>query len=361
MNSDPHPLEQAKPQPGNSHACTADAGVCWNCGSAGFKSLFEARDFDTAEDSFPVRRCRQCGLCYTGGVSEAELAAIYSRSYYGSGNAKFLPVIEVLVRAGHRRQAKKILDVYRARQSQSMHTAKAVSVLDIGCGRALLLQAFDKLGAHCLGIERGEFPGSVAHKIEMHTGALHDRELCGRRFDIIILWHVLEHITQLGTLLEELPRHLNPDGLLVISVPNFESWQSRFFKQYWFHLDIPRHVAHFEKDWLDETLCSLGLEIVSRNTFTASQNIYGFLQSSLNRLFARKQNRLYQLLTRSSGRRDWAALVGWSLLAIPLVPFAVLEALITGISNSGATLTLYARYRGCDDEAASREFVHSRD
>ena len=277
---------------------------------------------------------------------EDVLAAAYSRSYYGSEKAKFLSAIEALVRIGHHRQAKKILDLYHRQQSGSGNEDKDVSVMDIGCGRALLLQEFSKLNADCLGIERNEFPGTHLHNVDVHIGALHDAELKSKSFDIIVIWHVLEHITELGALLEELPKHLNPGGLLVVSVPNYSSWQSRFFKQHWFHLDIPRHVTHFEKKWLQRTLDSMGLKIVSHNTFTASQNIYGFIQSSLNRFMPRKPNRLYQLLTRRQGRQDWLALFGWSLLAVPLVPFAVLETLITEISGKGATLTIYARNQG---------------
>ena len=350
MNSDIEAINSAQSQPAGSRTAECDPSVCWNCGCAEFEQLFQAGGFDSALNSYPIRRCRQCDLCYTGEVTDDELATIYSRSYYGSEKAKFLSVIETLVRIGHRRQAKKILDLYHRQQSKPGASEQTVSVLDIGCGRALLLQEFDKLGADCLGIERAEFPGTGLHKIDIHVGALHDSELSDKRFDIIILWHVLEHITELGTLLEELPRHLNPDGLLVISVPNFLSWQSQFFRQHWFHLDLPRHVTHFEENWLEKALGSMGLETVSQTTFTASQNIYGFIQSSLNKLISRNPNRLYKLLTQNQGQRAWTALAAWAMLAIPLMPFAVLETLISAISQQGATLTIYARNSDHDSQ-----------
>lgn len=290
-------------------------------------------------------RCRNCGLIYTAHVTDEVLAAAYSRSYYGSGSAKFVSIIEALVSAGQRRQAAKILDVYHAGKPR----AGAPSVLDIGCGRGLLLQAFAALGARCLGIERDEFPGVESAPIDLHIGALHDDELQDRRFDIVIIWHVLEHITELGALLEELPRHLNPGGLLVISVPNFSSWQGRFFERHWFHLDIPRHVTHFEKRWLFDKLKSMGLDIVESNTFTASQNVYGFLQSSLNRLFPRRPNRLYKLLTRGRGGMERLSLVGWGLLAALILPFAIAESLLSETRGRGATLTLYARNTAAEE------------
>jgi len=323
-----------------------DSFRCWNCGCPEHVQLFRVPDFDTGLSQFPVRRCRQCDLVYTAGVTDDVLAAAYSRSYYGSEKAKFLSVIEALVRAGHHRQAKNILDLYNNQKSGSGDAEKTVSVLDIGCGRALLLEEFNKLGTDCLGIERSEFPGTKSQNVDVHVGALGDAALSGKSFDIIVIWHVLEHITELGAILEELPRHLNPGGLLVVSVPNYSSWQSRFFRKNWFHLDIPRHVTHFEKQWLQQTLQSMGMELISQNTFTASQNIYGFIQSSLNWIMPRKPNRLYQLLTRAQGRHDWLALVGWSLLAMPLLPFAILETLVSEIAGEGATLSIHARNRG---------------
>jgi len=339
----------------DSRATESEALACFNCGCTQYAELFRARDFDTALNSFPIRCCRQCELNYTGEVDDNLLAAIYSSSYYGSEKAKFLSVIETLIKIGHHRQAKKILALYRGQQPGQITTDQAVSVLDIGCGRALLLQEFDKLGADCLGIERSEFPRKELDRINIHIGALHDSELTDEHFDIIILWHVLEHITRLGSLIKELPGHLNPDGLLVISVPNFSSWQSRFFKQHWFHLDIPRHVTHLDIKWLERTLGAMGLKIISRNTFTVSQNIYGFIQSSLNKLFPQKPNRLYKLLTQGQGqgRQDWLSLLAWSLLAVPFVPLAILESLITERSHQGATLTIYARNHGHASKATA--------
>ena len=322
-------------------ASAARRVTCWNCASDGCETLFPARDFDTGSIDFPVVRCSNCGLAYTAQVTDEVLAAAYSQSYYGTGSAKFVSIVEALVSAGHRHQAGKILDIYRAGQSR---TEAAPTVLDIGCGRGLLLRAFAGLGARCLGIERDEFPGAESAPIDLHIGALQDDELENRCFDIIIIWHVLEHITELGALLDELPRHLNPGGLLVISVPNFSSWQSRFFERHWFHLDIPRHVTHFEKRWLFDKLGSMGLDIIESNTFTASQNVYGFLQSSLNRLFPQRPNRLYKLLTRGRSGTERLALLGWGLLAALILPFALAESLLAEFRGRGATLTLYARY-----------------
>ncbi|MFK7978253.1 MAG: class I SAM-dependent methyltransferase [Halioglobus sp.] len=334
------PPEANLKEPDLTNQAIKKTSLCWNCASDASEPIFIARDFDTALQSFPIRSCSQCGLVYSANIGDGVLEAAYSRAYYGSEKAKFVPVVEAIVRFGQRRQAQSIIKKYR--RNAGAKATNELAVLDIGCGRGLLLQAFAQLGANCLGIERDEFPGSKPKGVELHVGSVSDSALTGRRFDIIVIWHVLEHITDLGQLFDELPKHLNPGGLLVISVPNFSSWQSQLFKRHWFHLDIPRHVTHFEKPWLDEKLSELGLVVVDSNTFTATQNVYGFLQSTLNAIFPEKPNRLYHLLTRGRGARERVSLIGWGVLAAALMPIAILETILAELAGRGATLTSYA-------------------
>lgn len=328
---------------GQGEALASSAAPCFGCGESGATELFTARDFDTARTTFAVVRCSGCALAYTAGVDDAVLEAVYSRDYYGSEEVKFVSAIEWLVRRGQRRQARKILKLYQ--QGVSRKQDAPLQVLDIGCGRGLLLRAFAELGARCLGIERGEFPGTKTDGVEMHVGALTDSELAGSQFDIIVSWHSLEHVTDLGALLEVLPAHLKPGGLLVLSVPNFSSWQSRFFGRHWFHLDLPRHVIHFDKHWLERWVAREGFSIVSSNTLTPTQNIYGFLQSAMNVLAPSRPNRLYHLLTHGRGWLERSGILGWAILGVLLMPFALLETLLSELLGRGATLTLYARKR----------------
>ena len=140
MNSCSESINKAQPESlsADCHVTDGeDSSRCWNCGCVKFEPLFQAHDFDTALDSFPVRRCQQCGLVYTGKVADDILVAAYSRSYYGLEKAKFLSVIETLVKIGHHRQAKKILDLYHDQQSGSNAAEQAISVLDIGWGRGV--------------------------------------------------------------------------------------------------------------------------------------------------------------------------------------------------------------------------------
>ena len=175
----------------------------------------------------------------------------------------------------------------------------------------------------------------------MHVGTLADSVFDGRQFDIIVIWHVLEHMDDLQQVLSFLQTHLCDDGLVVVSVPNYSSWQSRLFGRHWFHLDLPRHLLHFRRKWLLSTLEATGLKVLSESTFSASQNYFGFIQSACNWLSPGAPNRLYSLLKFRRRIHEWIPLLGWSCIGACLLPFAILESLCAEPFKRGATLTLF--------------------
>ena len=73
-------------------------------------------------------------------------------------------------------------------------------------------------------------------------------------FDIITMWHVLEHIDNLKLHTEQLHRLLNDNGRLVIAVPNFMSFDAQYYKDKWAAYDVPRHLNHFHKESLQNIL-----------------------------------------------------------------------------------------------------------
>jgi len=296
-----------------------------------------ARDFDTGIQEFEIFRCGQCGLTQTGIADEEIVNNAYSSSYYGSTTSKFMAFFENLVIRENRRRAQQILAMYQRRAQ----TGAAPRVLDIGCGRGLLLQSLHRMGADCMGLERESFPLSEEPGIRIHVGTLTDSEFDGQRFNVIVIWHVLEHMEDLQQVLSFLQSHLYDDGLVVISVPNYSSWQSRWFRRHWFHLDLPRHLLHFRRKWLRSTLEASGLAVLSESTYSAGQNYFGFIQSMCNRLFPGSPNRLYGLLKYRRKTREWIPLLGWTCIGACLLPFAMLESLCAEPFKRGATLTLF--------------------
>ena len=84
------------------------------------------------------------------------------------------------------------------------------------------------------------------------------------KFDVITLWHVLEHIPDLYAFLNEVGDKLNSKGELLIAVPNYKSFDANFYKNYWAAYDVPRHLWHFSPESLEKLFLNFGMKLVKR-------------------------------------------------------------------------------------------------
>jgi SAM-dependent methyltransferase len=293
------------------------------------EALIQAPAFDRPESTYELNRCRSCGLISTSAAPE-EVANAYHQEYFGSSDAKFLYPVEWLISQQSKREA---------RQMMNYCPCSRPRVLDIGCGRGQLMQQFLALDCEVEGIERHEYPVSTDLSDRIYVGSLSDRHFEDEHYDLIILRHVLEHVDQPGELIDEITRHLSPGGVLIVTVPNFQSFQSRLFKGNWFHLDLPRHLYHFDADWLSSRFDRAGFNVIQVSHWEPVQGVYGFLQSTLNLI--RPGNRLYRLLNTASQNSLW--LLPWLLGAAIILPFACLETILSTLLRCGATVTLVAR------------------
>jgi predicted SAM-dependent methyltransferase len=78
-------------------------------------------------------------------------------------------------------------------------------------------------------------------------GVLSPTSLCTEKFDVITMWHVFEHVYDLKNQIIELEQLLIKDGLLIIAVPNFKSYDALYYKEHWAAFDVPRHLWHFSR------------------------------------------------------------------------------------------------------------------
>jgi SAM-dependent methyltransferase len=201
---------------------------------------------------------------------------------------------------------------------ESLRGGRPGRVLDVGCGRGVLLQEFRRQGWDVQGTELSDQAAAYARGVlglPVETGSLDTIGFPANHFDAITLWHVLEHVADPQSLLSEVNRILKPGGVLLVSVPNFGSCEARLFRDRWFHLDVPRHVTHLTKGSLREALAVTGFEDRSWSGFAPEYDSFSFVQSSLNRLGLR-HNLLYNVL-----RGKQAKVIGgepaprWQILA----------------------------------------------
>jgi SAM-dependent methyltransferase len=305
------------------------------------ETLFAARDHVTG-DAFEIRRCGDCGLALTWPPpSPTEMGRYYPDAYYGNaGEKRFVGPVEGLQRA---------LYGARARRVEAAAGGRPGRVLDVGCGRGFLLDAFRRRGWAAEGTEMSEASSAHAREvlgIRVHIGTLESLSLPGGSFDAVTLWHVLEHVTDPGSLLGEIGRLLRPGGVLLVSVPNFGSPEARLSGPGWFHLDAPRHLVHFTPESLGKVLTGAGFETLGARFFAPEFDAFSFVQSTLNRLGLR-QNALYDTLRgraaklgAEGGGPSAAASV---VLAAPLGILSLPATLAAGLAGAGSTLTVLAR------------------
>lgn len=124
---------------------------------------------------------------------------------------------------------------------------KSIAVLDIGCGTGdFLKHGINKLNVNGVGVEPNNEAATISslkHITVYNTIA----ELDNSKYDVITLWHVLEHVKDLNEYFNFFQNHLKENGTLIIAVPNFKSFDAKYYKEHWAAWDVPRHLWHFSK------------------------------------------------------------------------------------------------------------------
>jgi SAM-dependent methyltransferase len=126
-------------------------------------------------------------------------------------------------------------------------------VLDIGCGTGDFLYHTQKGGYKVVGVEPNEKARTKAWNklgfdVKIFEGLKEVySEFDTKSFDVITLWHVLEHVPDYNEYLQQIGKLLKDDGLLIIAVPNFKSYDAQYYQNYWAAYDVPRHLWHFSE------------------------------------------------------------------------------------------------------------------
>ncbi|MGO4817184.1 class I SAM-dependent methyltransferase [Flavobacterium sp. W22_SRS_FP1] len=119
-------------------------------------------------------------------------------------------------------------------------------ILDIGAGTGDFLSVAKQNGWQTIGLEPNDKAKAIALKKEV-SFVEDTSELEDRSFDVITMWHVLEHVPDLDSQIKELKRLLKPNGSLIVAVPNFKSFDAKHYGAFWAAYDVPIHFWHFSK------------------------------------------------------------------------------------------------------------------
>lgn len=295
------------------------------------------RFFETTDELFQLHCCPSCGLLFQDHEAvEARLSDFYPSSYWWREEG----------RAGSL-EGRYRLWVVRHDQISFLKKVcpqpEGLKLLDIGCGGGLFVRLALESGFDAFGLERSRTalglagPDIAARLLDSEIDELAGQ---GQGFDVITMFHTLEHITDPFRYLKRIQKLFRRPGNLIVQVPNLRSLQARFFGSRWYGLDCPRHVSNFTEFALLHLLGRCGYRIQRVRHFSLRDNAASIVSSALPGL-----DPMSQRVKRTRRQGKAAPTAGtvtrdilYATLLVAIQPLAWLESRI----KRGGTLTVHA-------------------
>ena len=272
---------------------------CPVCNSHNFHSVLEVKDRLVSSEVFTIVECSDCLLRFTNPRPDSnDLPKYYESEEYISHTNKGNSLINRIY---------KLARVFTLRSKRKLieKSASKKTLLDIGCGTGHFINYCTDHNWEVTGVE----PDSNARNLASSSGVVvhdHINKIAGQQFDVITLWHVLEHLPDLTATITKIKTLLKENGKLIIAVPNYLSKESSIFEEFWAAYDVPRHLYHFtpktlsilaEKNglkiasthpmWLDSFYISL---LSNQHKYNRNKYINSFLIGLLSNTYAIKNN-----------------------------------------------------------------------
>lgn len=313
----------------NNTLCPA----CHETPSQEGKVLFEV--LKTSNESYQIKKCGNCGMIYTFFNHEVNINDLYDQNDYlvrDTRNSIFFKIqrweYNVVIN-----KIKEICSLSRP------------SILDFGSGKGLFLHFADLKRCYVKGVESSKPRANYAKEyfgLDINTDFYSSGQIFDQKFDVITLFHVLEHLQNPSELIEGLIHsNLNKGGLLIIEVPNFGSWQSKWAGNTWLHLDVPRHINHFTNESLQKIIQKTGGLTIKKEYFSLHLGIIGMVQSILS-WFGYKGFLIAELKEKKN-----RLLMAKILITLP---FAILLESLAAVFKRGGIIRYYMLYDSTNDK-----------
>lgn len=234
---------------------------CPICSNTTTSLFFKVKDHSISKENFIICKCHSCQLLFTADApGQFEIGKYYaSESYISHTDSKkgllenLYQVVRKQTLAGKRKLIKKWFE------------AEQGTILDYGCGTGAFLHEMKVHGWDVQGIEPDAGARGKAELLNKISIGLPDTisDLPDASFDVITMWHVLEHVHDIQNVIRNLKRLLKPNGKLIIAVPNHSSYDAIYYNSFWAAYDVPRHLYHFTPDTLKRLMTMHELKVVA--------------------------------------------------------------------------------------------------
>ena len=237
---------------------------CPVCDGKTFSPFLTCTDFFVSGEKFQIKQCNSCGFKITENIEDEDnIGSYYQSDNYISHSNTSKGIVNSVYHA-----VRKYMLARKRRLIEKVTSLKTGQILDVGTGTGFFLNEMKQNGWQVTGTEKSNDARDFAKK-EFNLKNLPSEKLFtlkDKSFDVVTLWHVLEHIHQLNENMETFARLLKTDGKLIIAVPNHDSADAKHYKEFWAAYDVPRHIWHFAPKQMKQFGGKQGFNLVSMHT-----------------------------------------------------------------------------------------------
>jgi 2-polyprenyl-3-methyl-5-hydroxy-6-metoxy-1,4-benzoquinol methylase len=216
---------------------------CPICNKEDIAALLHTKDYSLTGEDFQIIQCANCSLEYTDPAPSKENIAPYYNfpSYISHTDTKEGIVNQIYHKVRNHTLTQKTNWV------QSLFTGHKGQLLEVGAGTGAFAHSMFKKGWKVTALE----PDAASRQKALDNYDINLLpiealfQLEPAKYEVITLWHVLEHVHDLNAYMKTFHSLLKPNGRLIIAVPNYTSYDAGFYKNYWAAYDVPRHLYHF--------------------------------------------------------------------------------------------------------------------
>ncbi len=232
---------------------------CPVCAGTAFSPFLYCKDYLVSNQTFNIQACNTCGFRLTNPRPDASsIGGYYQSDEYISHNDSGGGLIGTVYKGVRSYTLRSKLALINSLTKKKGH------LLDVGCGTGSFLETCQKDNWQITGMEPDAGARSVAMAKLNTTLASSLAEVPLKKYDVITLWHVLEHIAELEETVNRFHQLLSDSGSLLVAVPNSDSYDADAFGAYWAAFDVPRHLHHFTPETIKRLFEKHGFNLVAK-------------------------------------------------------------------------------------------------
>ena len=232
---------------------------CPSCGSQSISPKITVKDYTVSGEKFEIWQCATCSIRFTQDIpSQSSIGNYYkSENYISHTDTKkgFVNSLYHIIRKRTLRQKQMLVE--------RISGIKKGKLLDIGAGTGAFSGYMKDASWEVLGLEPDEATRQRAFELYGITLQSTDElfKLSPGSFDVVSMWHVLEHVHNLHEYLDLIRSVLKFSGKAFIAVPNYTSYDAELYKEFWAAYDVPRHLYHFSPNSMKLLLENHGMKL----------------------------------------------------------------------------------------------------